>query len=241
MSLFDNLNDNLNDNLHKANYDGCNSFSNDALDNDFYALKQAKQKSNPEAQRSNVGEIDYQKDDPSHDEILHQVDTETFVEKFKEVKALNSKTNPNAWRVADITLEEFKTNHPDTVCYLTPDNSTVAITKDGDIISVCRHPDDQYRGKEIIASAVANGGTKLDSYDGNHAFYLKCGFEPVSWCKWQDEFAPDDWKEGINDPEDIIFYKYTGKIADKEKDDFKSQVTMSASYDDACKIRDDSI
>ena len=67
------------------------------------------------------------------------------------------------------------------------------------------------RGHDIIEIAVSLGGKKLDSYDGNHKFYNRNGFEPVSWCKWDPTYTPPDWNPEMNDPEDIIFYVYKGE------------------------------
>ena len=93
-----------------------------------------------------------------------------------------------------------------------------------------------------MSKAVKAGGNKLDSYEGNHAFYIRQGFEPVSWCKWDSNYAPEGWDAKRDAPEDIIFYKYTGKVSKyKTADDFKKSVVASDNYDKAQKVRDDSI
>lgn len=78
----------------------------------------------------------------------------------------------------------------------------------------------------------------LDSYEGNHEFYVKCGFEPVSWCKWNGEYAPDDWNKEFG-KEDIIFYKYVGvgnvKREHTHVDDFKASVPQATDYMEAQK------
>ena len=150
-----------------------------------------------------------------------------------------------AWRVAEPSPEEIKENHGGSVCHKTKGGSTVAVSADGDIWGVCRHEGDKCRGKDLIALAVKQGGKKLDSYEGNHDFYVKCGFEPVSWCKWDDEFAPDDWKKMGVKAEDIIFYKYVGegKVNPRfiKADEFKKQIPESKGYDVAQKKRDESL
>ncbi len=88
-----------------------------------------------------------------------------------------------SWRVTAHTVEELKEWYPSATFHTTEGGSTVAVTKDGDIISVCKYKDDTCKGRDLLAMAVQNGGVKLDSYEGNHGFYDKCGFEPVSWCK----------------------------------------------------------
>lgn len=174
---------------------------------------------------------------------LNKVDLETFAEVFKETKEASRKVNPDTWRVSDVNIDEFREYHPDADCYLTPDKSTVAITKDGDIVAVCRHPDDTFRGRELIQMAVEAGGIKLDSYDGNHRFYMeKCGFEPVSWCKWDEKWKPSDWDESKNYREDIIFYRYTGKTENYiSRDDFKATTDVCIDYDAAMTVRNNSI
>lgn len=173
---------------------------------------------------------------------LNKVDLETFAEVFKETKEASRKANVNTWRVSDVNIDEFREYHPDADCYLTPDKSTVAITKDGDIVAVCKNPNDTYTGKDIIDMAIKAGGKKLDSYDGNHKFYMKCGFEPVSWCEWDEQYKPYDWNEDKNKREDIIFYRYTGKTENYiSRDDFKASTDVCIDYDAAMTMRNNSI
>jgi hypothetical protein len=122
----------------------------------------------------------------------------------------------------------------------------------GDIWDVCSNAADTgCRGRDLLAIAVANGGKKFDSYNGNHGFYMRNSFEPVSWCAWDQRWAPDDWdekeapndfKRGVDTPEDIIFYKYVGagNVFKEFRDikEFKLRVPVSNNYDLAQKIRD---
>ncbi|WP_252899456.1 hypothetical protein [Lactococcus fujiensis] len=103
-----------------------------------------------------------------------------------------------AWRVTAYEPEHYVGSK----LHVSPGGSTVAISTTGDIISVCRADNDNVRGTDLLKLAVENGGTKLDSYAGNHLFYTKNGFEPISWCKWDDEYAPEGWN---GKPENIIF------------------------------------
>ena len=145
-----------------------------------------------------------------------------------------------AWRVTQYKDGgEFDDWHPGAKMYHTDGGSTVAVAKDGDIVGVCHHAGDSVRGKDLIKFAVENGGIKLDAYDGLFGFYTKCGFEPVSWCKWDEQFAPPDWRKGKDNPENIVFYKYTGgKTRYKDVDDFFAKVEASEDYDSAKNIRD---
>lgn len=115
----------------------------------------------------------------------------------------------------------------------------VAISQTGDIISVCRSEGDNIRGTDLLKIAIQNGGVKLDSYDGNHLFYTKNGFEPISWCRWEEEYAPDGWN---GEPENIIFYKYTGNTnPELSASTFYKRVNASLDYDEAEKIRNEAI
>jgi len=126
-------------------------------------------------------------------------------------------------------------------------DSTIAIKPDGDIIAVSRNKKEKLvKGSDLMDFAVKNGGIKLDSYEGNHRFYRKCGFEPVSWTRFNreimDEFVKD-WKPEFGQ-EDIIFYKYTGNKAILSRDEVKSELdkfkksVAPKDYDDAMAERD---
>lgn len=147
-----------------------------------------------------------------------------------------------AWRVAEPSPEEIKENHGGSVCHRTKGGSTVAVSPDGDIWGVCKNKSDStHTGRDLIALAVKQGGKKLDSYEGNHGFYVKCGFEPVSWCKWDGNYAPSDWGNDF-DEEDIVFYRYVGVGNVKRNymsiDSFKKAVKASNDYMSAQEERD---
>ena len=134
--------------------------------------------------------------------------------------------------------------------FVTEHGSTVVIDDQGDIISVCaKIPNGQKRSKDssraLLEFATNHGGTKLDSYDGNYWFYRRCGFEPISYCEFVEDFAPEDWKkwhkfnQDAFEKERIIFFKYTGKQSKYKKAvNFYDDVEVSKDYDDAEHIRD---
>lgn len=163
-----------------------------------------------------------------------------FSKDVQTAKSELAKTKPeDAWRVTAHSQKELDDWYPNASMHTTDGGSTVAVTDSGDIISVCKNPNDNMHGKDILAMAVKNGGKKLDSYEGNHGFYVKCGFEPVSWCEWDDNFKPDDWDESRDKRENIIFYKYTGKTSQyPTAKDFFAAVPASKDYDTAQAERD---
>ena len=136
-----------------------------------------------------------------------------------------------------MTRSELAQNHPNAKMHVTDGSSTIAIDN-GNIVAVCKNPGD-IKGNQLLQFAVKNGGNKLDSYDGNHGFYIKNGFEPVSWCKWDQRYASDGWEEAKVEAENIIFYKYTGKESEyKTPDDFYKAIPASKDYDTASEERD---
>ena len=168
--------------------------------------------------------------------------TPEFVNALADAKTEFAKQRPgDAWRVSSPSADDFDKEHLDAVKHVTQGGSTVAVTPDGDIVSVCKNPRDSVSGTDLLKMAIENGGKKLDSYEGNHGFYIKKGFEPVSWCKWSDEFTPPDWKAGRDKKEDIVFYRYTGKVGTEKLSDFKKRVPASVDYVAAAKVRDDSL
>ena len=169
------------------------------------------------------------------------VKTPEFVNALADAKAGVAQKRPqDSWRVSSPSAEEFEQEHPGAVMHVTQGGSTVAVTHDGDIVGVCKKPGDKQRGADLLKMAVENGGKKLDSYEGNHDFYIGNGFEPISWCKWNDEFAPPDWRSEYQ-KEDIIFYRYTGKTTTESLADFKKRVSASSNYGEAAKKRDNSL
>lgn len=131
--------------------------------------------------------------------------------------------------------------------------STLAIKPNGNIVGFCSKINPNGEHDYLVAFidfAVENGGFKIRSYDGDYGFYRYCGFEPVSWCKFNPELE-DKWKQAKQElekqgetlkEEHIIFYKYTGKESKyKIVEDFYNNVSASKDYTEAEKVRDESI
>lgn len=159
----------------------------------------------------------------------------------KKVDKAKETVDPEiAWRVDFGNPDELEGNRN----YVTEGGSTISIKSDGDIVAVCKNSKDTTAGHELLKMAVEKGGIKLDSFDGNNKFYQTNGFEPISWCKFDREYAPPDWKEEYGE-EQIIFYAYTGNMKSKEEvekvEDFYKRVKISEDYDKAKDARNDFI
>lgn len=163
-----------------------------------------------------------------------KVTSKAFVPVLDAAKA--SCSPEKAWRVDTYrTSEDFDAEGVEV--YATDGGSTFAIKPDGDIISVCKNQDTDsgLNARDLMAAAVERGGTHLDSYSGNYEFYVRCGFEVVSRCRFDERYAPPGWTKGRDDPEDIYFMRYVGvgKVRDANHDEMKNRVPYSADYDAA--------
>jgi len=182
---------------------------------------------------------------------FYESDSREFSEFFNNSR--ESHPLKTRWRVST----DYSENDYDTMnLYLADDGASFAV-HNGDIVSVCTVNGGTTRGSQLLQKAVEQGGTKLDAYSGIFGFYVHNGFEPVSICKWDDEYAPDDWikangftddswkskddKDFICKREDIVFFKYTGRDSDITFNEWKASVKYDDDYDAAQKRRDDSL
>lgn len=189
--------------------------------------------------------------------------------------AKQSQPITTAWRVEVHKLNEYKELlDSGGKLFITERGSTLAITGDGDIISVCSNIDGlteiltefentklvgigsrgglKDNSRALLEFATENGGIKLDSFEGNYGFYRRCGFEPISSCKFNTDpdIAPDEWIKGhAENPldfkkENVIFFEYTGKQSPYETEEDFYSVVKPLSKDDyftAQEIRDNII
>lgn len=168
-----------------------------------------------------------------------------FRETFHAAKAAVAKDRPqDAWRV-DSSYSDEDYEHME--CFTTSGGSAVAV-HDGDIVSVCKKPGDKVTGRQLLQHALDQGGKKLDAYAGLYGFYAKNGFEPVSWCEFDEQYAPPDWQKGRDAPEPVIFWKHTGRSYEeisrdhgRDAAEFTSRVKASADYGAAMETRDKSL
>ena len=184
----------------------------------------------------------------THTPRFYETTTDDFVEFYNASR--ESQPPESKWRVsADYTAEDYE--HMEL--YLADDGASFAI-HDGDIVSVCTVHGGLTKGRHLLEEAVKRGGTKLDAYSGLFSFYTKCGFEPVSICEWDDDYAPDDWVKanGFTDDswkdkddngfacgrEDIVFFKYTGNKQNLSFEEWKASHAYDEDYDAAMKRRD---
>lgn len=161
-----------------------------------------------------------------------RVSPQRFHNKIKEAK--ESVSADSRWRVDVHEANDYTKDK----LFVSEGGSTVAVTSDGDIISVCHKDGDKTRGSDLLRKAVENGGEKLDAYRGLFRFYAKNGFEPVSWCEFDEKYAPEGWNKLRDEKEPVVFWRYTGKVYEKSWEEFSSFVKASKDYEEAMNARD---
>ena len=113
--------------------------------------------------------------------------------------------------VTQYTAEEYE--EMGARCFVSKTGkSGYAIKPDGDIISVYSEVGSG-EGRYALNSAITNGGTKLDCFDGflSNEFYPKWGFKTYDRWKWDDQYAPPKWNyEKFNRP-DVILMRRGGE------------------------------
>ncbi len=100
--------------------------------------------------------------------------------------------------------------------FLTTDGSSgVAITPDGNIVSIFNGGEKRGVLKTLLPLAIEHGGRKLDNYNSEKlsAMYELYGFNPVSKVKFNLKFAPDDWNFERDGMPDIVFWIHNGDAA----------------------------
>lgn len=83
-----------------------------------------------------------------------------------------------------------------------------AIKSDGDIVSVFNNSGVKGIGTELMKSAIRNGGTKLDHFDGYLSkLYEPLGFKEIGRDNWDDQYAPDNWDYEKYGRPDVVYRK----------------------------------
>ena len=138
------------------------------------------------------------------------VSYEEFSNALKKAKA--SLSAISAWRIPVYDAEHFK--QIDARCYVTELGSVAAVANDGEIISLCRHnDDDMIRGWELVEFTKEIGGQHLSCYAGLEGLYLRCGFEEVNRIRWDDRYAPEDWRPEFGKEDLILFELQRDEVA----------------------------
>jgi hypothetical protein len=134
-------------------------------------------------------------------------------EQFHKAISKSLKGNKYSSSVFVYPIEEYKNSR----LFLTNDGKAgVAITKDGDIISVFSYAEGKNRVVQLLVNAVKEGGVSLDHYNTILTkIYSQFGFVPVAKVKFDRAEAPKTWdydlyKDFNNGEPDVIAMAYNG-------------------------------
>ncbi len=125
------------------------------------------------------------------------------------LESLNSSTRKPF--LSKYTAEELK-NHNVQTYQLNGYHIGYALKPDEDGVDIISVPNNEPNikgvGDALIESAKANGGTKLDHYDGFLSdLYSKHGFEEYDRYKWDDQYADPNWDYERYGRPDVILRK----------------------------------
>lgn len=162
-----------------------------------------------------------------------------FSDTLRTARDTLKQRKPDAfWRVDNQSPDDLK--QMDAKMFISKGGSTYAIKPDGDIIGVCKSGNDT--GSDLLQHSVKNGGDRLDSFSGNNEFYMRNGFEPICYIKFDPNYPPEDWTPKMP-KEDIVFYRYTGRKLSRVKwENIRKHIRKISgkenNYDAAYKYRD---
>lgn len=110
--------------------------------------------------------------------------------RFRRAIAKEKIRNKNGWMV------DVHADYSEEKCFLTKDGKAgVAVTKDGDIVSLFSSVSRDHRSEKLIMMAIENGGCKCDCYGGGlQNIYRRFGAEAVGRTPFNREYAPPAWK-----------------------------------------------
>ena len=144
---------------------------------------------------------------------FNEVSAETFDEAIGKARAKIKNGRPVGLTVYQYPLEEYKTMRT----FLSEDGLTgYAIKADGDFVSLFNVGAKGAGEQAILDGIWVNGALKLDAFaqvtdDYPKGFlntkYEDFGFEEVSRDKWDAQYAPDGWDEGIDGTPDVVYMK----------------------------------
>jgi hypothetical protein len=134
------------------------------------------------------------------------------ITKFRDGLVATNATHKFGFAVED-KGPDFYAN-PETRLF-TSGGAGVAVTPDGDMVSVFKQPGTEGNVRELIDMAIEAGADRLDNYDiGGFlpGFYAKHGFKQVARVKFNREFAPEgtpadqspDIALMVHDPDGVV-------------------------------------
>lgn len=131
------------------------------------------------------------------------LDPESYVAKLDATKASDPSTY---WSVDSVDLDSASKGK-----IITVEGGAGVVSPDGDIKGVFKDPASTQKGvaDQILSEAVAQGGIKLDNFDGYLSkIYEKNGFREVSRVPFNADYAPPGWDEALHGKPDVVAMIY---------------------------------
>lgn len=144
-------------------------------------------------------------------QFFNAIDAAKNYGKKEEKTAQTINTVASKWfgaYVHSYTIEEYKETKP----YLFDDGKAGFAIKNGDIVSVFKHPNCTLKPAldVTIPAAIARQGNRLDCFNGMlPSMYAKYGFLPYAKLKFNNNHAPADWNYARDNAPDIIYMAYS--------------------------------
>lgn len=152
-------------------------------------------------------------ENPQYEDVINKIKNNEFVVNDYASFINDIKGNKRSPFLSQYSVEDFKNNNVKTFQVKDyPIGYALKPDTDGevDIISVHNNTEIKGVGNELIKSAIKNGGTKLDHFDGFLSdFYQGLGFNEYDRYAWDDKYAPKDWDYEKYGKPDVVFRKLT--------------------------------
>jgi len=142
---------------------------------------------------------------PDHSLKFNSITTKKQFTDFSN--AMNNVKKEHREYLTWYSWEEYK--NEGVRLYLAEDGSTgYGITKDGTLISLFS-VEGKHNGAKAIRSAIENGATNLECFDGKlPTIYSRYGFTVVERYSWDDSLAPATWNyEKFGKPDFVVMKK----------------------------------
>lgn len=132
----------------------------------------------------------------------------------------------------------------ETALFLSADKKAgVAVTKDGDLVSVFKHPSSKDDIRPVLRDA-ARVSTTLDAFDINGFLpnlYSEFGFKPVARVAWDDTYAPPNWPyDLVGTPDVVLMVKDPKGVLNQSLGDFnqvKESIPLFTDYKQALDLQ----
>ena len=119
--------------------------------------------------------------------------------------------------------------------FLAPDGKAGFALKGDDIVSVFSQGGGRLRS--IMDTALANGGQRLDAFDGFlPKAYARLGFRETKRLPWDESQRPEGWTDDMGKP-DVVFMEYASSDIDLSVASYGTATKEFMDWDDGAAIR----